>query len=142
MNTLLAAANGEDAAPTATVTAPALPTLEEIAALSVEPETILRWMDEAKRAATGEFESGVIQVAEMMTQNCLATRGQRENVFQLPADGQNRLFTRKRQRHRLRRVPARPADQRFSAAHHSRHRIVASDVNRTVVSQKQIRDSA
>ena len=74
----------------------------------------------------------------MMAHESVPPPAQRKGSFQLAAHGQHRLLGRRTASDRPRRVTARTPQRQLGAVHHPRHRIVAADMDRPIVEQKQI----
>ena len=96
-----------------------------------------------KRDILLEGSEGVvmIEVAQVMAEERMPAAAQGERRLELTADGQDRPRALERQFDRLRRVAARPPQRQFLSVDDPRHRIVAADVDRPIVSQKQIGDA-
>src|SRR5437588_489331 len=74
----------------------------------------------------------VVEVAQVMAEERLATMAEGERRLELAPDGEDRPGAVERQRDRPRGVPAGPPHWQFDPVDHPGDRVVAADVDRAV----------
>ena len=82
----------------------------------------------------------IIEIPEMLAEYHRRAAAQREGRFQLPTDRERRNPVRRAERQRLRRVPSRAPHECKSTFLETNDRVVTTDANGSIVSQKQVRD--
>jgi hypothetical protein len=83
----------------------------------------------------------VLQVADVVGQERVASTGQAEGALEFSAAAQDREGHRLREGQRLGRVAAGSAHRQFGATEHPHYRVIGAHVDRAVVRQIRIRDS-
>jgi hypothetical protein len=84
----------------------------------------------------------VFQIANVMRHKGTVALHQAKSAFQFGAAGKNRTAGTERHHERTRRVAAGPPNQILAPANQSNDGVIGADVNRSVVDQKAIRESA
>ena len=80
----------------------------------------------------------VIEIAQVMAEKSMPPVPERERGLQLPSDREDRMRAVEGQADRARSVSPRSSHRRLRAVHDTCHRVVAANVDRSVVNQEQV----